>query len=177
MDLESLCLKGRYNWVSSAYKWKDTPCFTKMEPNGSRYNENNIGARIDPCWTPQERCAAEKDTENFLLVKKDWNQFKTVPWMPTRFSSREIRIVWSTISKAELRSKRTRATALPLSVASIMSLVTFNRADSVLWSFLNPDWKVSYNELDSRKECSWVNTTFFQNFWNEREIRNWSENN
>ncbi len=137
MGLESLRLKGRYNWVSSVYKWKHTPYLKKMEPNGSRYNENNVGARIDPCGTPQERCAAEEvcfpmNTENFLLFKKDWNHFRT-SCMPTRFSSREIRIVWSTISKAELRCKRTRATALPLSVASIMSLVTFNRADSVLW--------------------------------------------
>ncbi len=32
--------------------------FEKMEPNGSRYKENNVGERIDPCGTPQERCAA-----------------------------------------------------------------------------------------------------------------------
>ncbi len=140
-----------------------------MEPNGSKYKENNVGARIEPCGTPQERCAVEEvyfpiQTENFLLVKKDWNQFRTVPWKPKRFSRREIRIEWSTMSNAELRSKRTRATALPLSVASIMSLITFSKADSVLYSFLNPDWKVSYNELESRKECSWVNTTFSKIF-------------
>ncbi len=169
MELESLGLKGRYNWVSSAYKWKDTPYFKKMEPYSSRYKENNVGERIDPCGTPHERCAAEEVcfpmcTENFLLFKKDWNHFRTVSCMPTRFYSQEIRIVWSTISKAELRSKRTRATALPLSVASIMSLVTFNKADSVLWSFLNPDWNISYSELNSRKECSWVNTTLSKNF-------------
>ncbi len=161
MGLESLRLKGRYNWVSSVYKWKHTLYLKKMEPNGSRYNENNVGARIDPCGTPQE--SFPMHTENVLLFKKDWNHFRT-SCMPTRFSSREIRIVWSTISKAELRCKRTRATALPLSVASIMSLVTFNRADSVLWRFLNPDWKVSYSDLDSRKECSWVNTTFSKMF-------------
>ncbi len=45
-----------------------------------------------------------------------------------------------------------------------MSLVTFNRADLVLWSFLNTDWKVSYSEFDSRKECSWVNSTFSKIF-------------
>ncbi len=56
MELESLCLKGRYNWVSSAYKFKDTPYFKKMEPNGSRYKENNVGARIDPWGTPQDTC-------------------------------------------------------------------------------------------------------------------------
>ncbi len=55
MDLESLCLKGRYNWVSSAYRWNDTPYLEKMEPNGSKYKENNVGARIDPCGTPQEK--------------------------------------------------------------------------------------------------------------------------
>ncbi len=147
---------GRYDLVSSAYKWKDTPYFKKMEPDGSRYKENNVGARIDPCGTPQERCAAEEVcfpmyTDNFLLLKKTLKHLRTVSCMPKRFSSREIRTVWSTISKAELRSKRTWATAPPLSVASIMSLVTFNRADPVLWSFLNPDWKVSYSELYSEK--------------------------
>ncbi len=48
----------------------------RWSPNGSRYKENNVGARIDPCGTPQERCAAEEVcfpmyTENFLLFKKD----------------------------------------------------------------------------------------------------------
>ncbi len=62
-------------------------------------------------------------------------------------------------------------TALPLSLASIMSLVTFSKADSVLYNFLNPDWKIAYNELESRKECNWVNTNFSKIF----EIKGRSE--
>lgn len=55
-----------------------------------------------------------------------------------------------TISNAELRSKRTKATAFPLSVAKKMLFATFRSADSALCNFLNPDWKVSYRELDLR---------------------------
>ncbi len=71
-----------------------------MEPNCSTYKENNVGARIDPCGTPQERCAVEEacfpiQIENILLVKKKTGtNSKWYPecLMPKRFSSQEIRI-------------------------------------------------------------------------------------
>ncbi len=55
-----------------------------MEPNGRKYKKNNVGARIDPCGTPHERCAVEKvcfpiQSENILLVKKDLNSSERYP--------------------------------------------------------------------------------------------------
>ncbi len=48
------------------------------------YKEKSVGARIDPCRTPQERGATDEEcfpiqTENFLLVEYNLNHFKTLP--------------------------------------------------------------------------------------------------
>ncbi len=58
--------------------------------------------------------------------------------MPTTYSKRARRTLWSTVSKAALKSKSTSATEFPESVAKRMSLNTFKRAVSVEWNFLLP---------------------------------------
>jgi len=45
-----------------------------MEPRGSKYMENRMGARIDLCGTPQESWAGEEEklpslTEKVLFVR------------------------------------------------------------------------------------------------------------
>lgn len=102
------------------------------------YKENNRGPRIDPWGTPQVRRVAEDEwapklTEKLLLDRKDWNHLSTVPVIPIDRSSRDKRILWSTKSKAELRSNSTKAMISPASAVIKISLRTFRRADSVLW--------------------------------------------
>ncbi len=53
-----------------------------------------MGARIEPCGTQQESLAGNEEklpnlTEKLLFVKYDLNQLRTVPWMPTKYSSRD----------------------------------------------------------------------------------------
>ena len=42
----------RYNWVSSAYRWKPMSCFRITSAKGSVYNRNSNGPRTDPCGSP-----------------------------------------------------------------------------------------------------------------------------
>ncbi len=47
-----------------------------------------MGARIEPCSTPQESLAGNEEklpnlTEKLIFVKYDLNKLRTVPWMPT----------------------------------------------------------------------------------------------
>ncbi len=61
------------------------------------YNENKVGAKIEPCGRPQVREAVEEEnspslTTYFLLDKNDWNHFRTVPERPTQDSSLLINI-------------------------------------------------------------------------------------
>lgn len=80
---------------------------------GSMYTEKRRGPRMDPCGTSHSwgDGGAEGDenpprlTEQVLLVKQDLNQFETGPRKPQRFSRWGIRILWSTVANAALKSK------------------------------------------------------------------------
>ncbi len=57
-----------------------------------------MGARIEPWGTPQESLAGNEEklpnlTEKLLFAKYDLNQLRTVPWMPTKYSSRDKRVL------------------------------------------------------------------------------------
>jgi len=59
-------------------------CLAIIDPNGSMYNENKIGPRMEPCGTPQEREAQEEDKspiiiEKVLFDKYDINHLSAVP--------------------------------------------------------------------------------------------------
>ncbi len=52
-----------------------------------------MDAKIEPCGTPQEGLAGNEEklpnlTDTLIFVKYDLNQLRTVPWMPTKYSSR-----------------------------------------------------------------------------------------
>jgi len=66
----------------------------------------------------------------------------------------------STVSKAALRSSRTKTETLRASVFRRISFVTLISAVSVLWWGLKPDWKVSKALIDRRKSESCWYTTF-----------------
>ncbi len=126
-----------------------------------------MGARIEPCSTLQESLAGNEEklpnlTEKLLFVK--YEQLRTVPWMPTKCSSRDKRVLWSTVSNAKVKSNRISITESPGSVANKVSLRTCNKADSVLCRGLKPDWKVSEIWFALWKDCSWINTVFSSAF-------------
>ena len=66
-----------------------------------------------------------------LSVRYEVNQLRAVPDMPYHVDRREMRILWSMVSKAADRSNRVRAVTFPLSMLRLMSLCTFKRAVSV----------------------------------------------
>lgn len=123
-------------------------CFLKMDPKGSMYREKSMGPRMEPWGTPQERGATDEEqfprwTAKLLSVKYDLNHFRAVPVTPTLCSSRDKRIEWLTVLKAEVKSKRTKTADFPESTAKRRSLYTLRRAVSVLWRGLKPDWNFS----------------------------------
>ena len=71
------------------------------------------------------------------------NHSRAVPLISTQCSRRKIKILWSTVSNAAVRSSRIRMAQSPVSVVNSRSLKTFSSADSVLWRALKPDWKGS----------------------------------
>ncbi len=119
---------------------------------------------MDPWGTPQESGAADEEnsprwTEKLLSVRYDWNHLRAMPLIPTHSSSLDKRIEWLTISKAEVKSKRTKTAELPESTAKRRSLETLKRAVSVLWRGLKPDWNFSKILNSSRNDLSWLKTT------------------
>ncbi len=69
-------------------------------------------------------------------------------------------MLWSTVSKAALRSNSTKIAEAPESRVRRISLWTFKSADSVLCNALKPDWKTSSTELFLKNVCNWTTTTF-----------------
>ncbi len=134
-----LYFKGKQIWVSSAEQWKDRPCFLKIEPNGSIYNEKRIGAKIDPWGTPNDKEATPEEYSPILtlklwLEKYDLNHSRALPFMPTQCSRRVSRIAWSTVSKAVLKSKST----------------------STAWSPASPFNRISFKTLEVQSQSSGV---------------------
>lgn len=108
------------------------------------YNENKEGAKMEPWGTPQVRGATNETeppmtTEKVLFVRKDLNQIRALPWMPTYCSRRDSKIPWSTVSNAAARSKSIKMPESPESTDNKMSFITLSKADSVLWLVLKLD--------------------------------------
>ena len=123
------------------------------------YNEKRMGPRMEPWGTPQCRGARDEvaspiPMENCLPVRYDLNHSRAVPDMPTECCSRVIRIVWSIVSKAAVRSSSTRIEQYPESAAIRRSLTTFRRAVSVLCSARKPDWNFSKRKFPLRWSTS-----------------------
>lgn len=117
---------------------------------------------MDPWGIPHLRGADEDVnspmvTEKLLFVKY---QFKTTPSIPTNLSSCEIRISWSIVSNAALKSSNTKTAAFPESTVNKISLRTFKSADSVLWCFLKQDWNSSTIKFSFKKDYNWIRTAF-----------------
>jgi len=91
-----------------------------------------IGPKTEPCGTPQDDSKMEEEvepevTKNDLLEIKDLSQLWEEPMMPKPEVRRLIRITWSMVSKAALRSRERSRVASPLSDAWLkMDIYTKN---------------------------------------------------
>ena len=94
----------------------------------------------DPCGTPQLRGrlserALGMETRWLLADKYDLNQFNGAPEILNEVWSLRNKTLWSSVSKAALKSSNTSRTACWKFISIIMSLVTFKSAVSILWFF------------------------------------------
>ncbi len=138
-----------------------------------------MGTRIEPCSTPQDSLAGNKDklpnlTEKLIFVKYDLNQIRTVPWMPTKCSSRDKIILWSTVSKAEINSNRISITESPELVANKVSLRTRNKADCAMQR-LKTRLERFKNMICTKERLKLNKHSFLQCFSNEQKIWDWSK--
>lgn len=76
------------------------------------------------------------------MERYDLNHSKGIPLIP-HCAKREIRMLWSTVSKAAVKSRSRSTAGSPESVINKISLSIFKRAVSVLWWVLKPDWNFS----------------------------------
>ena len=60
MSFKLVALKVIYNWVSSAYRWYDSPWSFIMSAIGDVYNKYNKGPRTDPWGTPHFNARCEE---------------------------------------------------------------------------------------------------------------------
>ncbi len=84
--------------------------------------EKSEGDKIEPWGSPDVSGAAEEVqlpilTEKYLSDKKDLNQLRTEPFIPKWDCNLDKTNVWLTVSKAADKSRRTRITESPASVA------------------------------------------------------------
>ena len=149
MSFKLVDLKVIYNWVSSAYRWYDSPWSFIMSAIGDVYNKYNKGPRTDPWGTPHFNARCEEWlfptlTNSLREDRYDFSHLSTVPWKPKQVDSLVTRRVWSTVSNAADRSKSTSMTDSLRSKAQRMSFWTLSRAVSVEWNDLYADWNVCY---------------------------------
>ena len=108
--------------------------------------------------------APPRETNSVLSVRYDVNQFRAESESPMVECRRCMRMRWSTVSNAAVRSRRMRSDGEPASAVISRSLVTLTRAVSVLWPERKPDWNFSYRLLDLRWLWSWAATAFSSTF-------------
>ncbi len=120
-SMVSPAFNGMYNWVSSAYKWNETLCLLIISPNGRIYKLKRSGPKMDPWGTPQIIGATDEEnlpnsTEKVLSLIYELHHCKAITPIPNKRSNRQRRILWSTVSKAAVRSRSRSTVFLPLQV-------------------------------------------------------------
>ena len=109
------------------------------------YIRNSKGPRFEPCGTPQYISVSLYTVLLlilqicFLSCKYDWNHCRAVPRIPQR-SSLDKSILWSTVSNAFLRSRKTTPLIKPLSILVSQLFVKCSSVVSVEWLERKPDW-------------------------------------
>ena len=122
---------SKYSWV---YMWYLTPCLANIEQIGMQYmvkrtNNRSLGIpHLSRCW---------RETTSPILIasvlsdKYEVSHASADPRIPIEYNCRSS-ILWSTVSKAAVRSRRTSITPFLRSSACKMSSWIRTRAVSVL---------------------------------------------
>ena len=92
--------------------------------------------------------------------KYDLNHCSDVPVIPKDMSSGRILILWSTVSKAELKSRRTNIVTCCRFMLCKVSSTTLKSADSVLCCHLYADCNTGYKLRSSKCLCNVSNTSY-----------------
>ena len=111
-----------------------------IEPRGEVYRVYKSGPKTEPWGTPKASVCGDEETFSIKTLwvrphKYDSNHFKTIPLKPNVVLRRSRRMLWSIVSKAALRSSKTRTDILFQSAANNKSLRNFKGAVFVLWFF------------------------------------------
>ena len=120
-----------------------------------QYKVKSKGPKQEPCGTPKG-ISKISDCSPFTITccerpdKYDFSYCSAVPVIPKDISSRRIMISRSTVSKAELQSKRTNTVTCCRFMLCKISLKTLKSAVSVLCCFLYADWNTGYKSLSSK---------------------------
>lgn len=133
-----------------------------------------IGPSTESCGTPLLTLVHEEETNMNKLVSNNLNQSRAVPPIPMISSNLCNRMLWSSVSKARLRSGRTSIESNPLSEALTRSLavllLTFIFIFYVLQRrALNPDWNSSNTPFLCRWSSNWIIAHLLNNFRHKRK--------
>ena len=114
------------------------------------WNNNNRGPSTEPCGTPNYKGWGldeyfPVDTKYRRWWKNEAIQSNTVSGKPKRWWNRQNKKSWSIVSNAAEKSSTITRASLPVSIDLSRSFWTSNRAVSVLWDFLYPDWSLSHH--------------------------------
>ena len=123
--------------------------------NGKALNKNLVvRQRADPSSPTVLSCCEWPD-------KYDLNHCSDVPVIPKDMSSGRILILWSTVSKAELKSRRTNIVTCCRFMLCKISSTTLKSPVSVLWySLLYADWNTGYKLWSSKCLCNFSNISY-----------------
>ena len=120
------------------------------------------GPKQEPCGTPKGRSKCS-DCSPFTMTCCEWpekydlSHCSAVPVIPKDMSSGQIMISWSTVSKAELKSKRTNIVTCCRFMLCKISSTTLKSADSVLCCHLYADCNTGYKLWSSKCLCNVTN--------------------
>ena len=103
------------------------PCRSKSSTTSSVYEINSIRPSTEPCGTLQQTVKEPLRSSPDIKVcvrpeRYNWNQDNATPATEKRSLKMDVRQYWSTVSKVELRSRRTSGTTSPRSSDRTMSL-------------------------------------------------------
>ena len=108
----SSAVQGVYSWVSSAYMCIPHLCFSAILNNGEVYRGKQNGPKTEPCGMPVFRSWGSVLVPFIFTtccrhVKYECSYAFTSDWIPKELSNLLSNFVWSTVSKAALRSSIT----------------------------------------------------------------------
>ena len=123
------------------------------------------GPKQEPCGTPKGRSKCS-DCSPFTMTCCEWpekydlSHCSAVPVIPKDMSSGRIMILWSTVSKAELKFKRTNIVTCSRFMLCKISSTTLKSAVSVLCFLLYADWNTGYELWFSKCLCNFSNISY-----------------